>query len=384
MFATSLRCTACGKHANISQAPLMCDSCGGLLATEYDTERMKDELRKKGVASGPRSLWRYLGFLPVEGEHIVTLGEGNTPLVRSGNLARRIGVRKLDFKLEFLNPTGSFKDRGTAVYVSVLKAGGVERAFDDSSGNAGSSLAAYCARAGIACSVYAPRDASPQKLVQTEMYGAKVVRVAGPRSAAHKAALGAWRKRKGTYASHMLSPFFLEGTKTMAFEVAEQNGWDVPDHVVFPVGGGSLFLGAFNGFAQTREMKWTKRIPRLHCIQANACKPIVNAFRHRRSEITAAVESATVAAGIRISNPPWGRFVLEALKKTGGFAEAVNDAEILEAQRTLAKQEGLFAEPTSCAAVAGLKKLVENGEIRPDDSVVVPLTGSGLKQVGAG
>ncbi len=383
MSTATLQCTSCGKDFDVLAAPLLCGVCKkGLLQVRHNLGRVRERVNRYDIARGPKSLWRYVELLPVERESITTLGEGMTPLVRSENLGREWGLTNLSFKLEYSNPTGSFKDRGTSVSVSVLRASGAKEVFDDSSGNAGSSLAAYCARAGIACTIYAPSNASEQKLAQTRVYGAKVVKVKGPRAAASRAALRAWRAGKGSYASHLRSPFFIEGTKTLAFEVAEEHRWDVPDHMVFPVGGGSLLLGAFKGFTELSELNWTKGIPKLHCIQAQTCSPIVDAYQRGRSDVVPAHESTTIAAGIMITDPPWGRQVLEALKSSGGSAVAVSDGEILEAQRLLARCEGLFAEPTSCAALAGLKKLIEKGEISGDESVVLPLTGSGLKQVG--
>jgi threonine synthase len=313
-------------------------------------------------------------------DDIVSLGEGLTPLVKAERYGKSIGLKKLGLKLEFLNPTGSFKDRGTTVNVSMMKELGISSVLDDSSGNAGSSLAAYSAAAGIQCTLYVPQAASKEKLIQAEMYGAKVVRVEGSRSTVTRRAEEAWKSGEAFYASHALSPYFIEGTKTIAFEIAEALvGEGAPDHMVFPVGGGSLLLGAWKGFSELKRLGSLNEVPKLHCIQSESCDPIVMAFKAGAKETSPVEEKDTVAAGIKISNPARGRQVLDAVRRSGGSAESVSDHEILNQQRNASRMAGVFAEPTSCAALAGLVRLLETGVIGADETVVVPLTGSGLK-----
>ena len=377
-----LECTNCGTRCALTDPALLCTECGGLLEVIHDLQEGAPEVsegpEKRGLAD---SLWRYLDLLPVTDEDaVVSLGEGCTPLVDAQRYGKSIGLKRLRLKLEFLNPTGSFKDRGTTVNISRMKELGVQSVLDDSSGNAGSSLAAYSAAAGIACRLYVPQGASKEKLTQAELYGAEIVRVEGSRSAVARRAEDAWKRGEAYYASHALSPYFIEGTKTIAYEIAEElGGENPPDDLVFPVGGGSLLLGAWKGFSELVQLGRLEEVPRLHCVQSESCDPVVRAFKAGRQEIVPVSEGETVAAGIKISNPVRGRQILDAVRKSGGSAESVSDAEILEQQRMVARMAGAFAEPTSCAALAGLVRLRRNGVIGEDESVVVPLTGSGLK-----
>lgn len=344
---------------------------------EVTRELQEGEALKREAET--RSLWRYSALLPVKDRSsIVSLGEGLTPLVKSERYGRAIGAESLSLKLEFMNPTGSFKDRGTTVNVSRMRELGISSALDDSSGNAGSSLAAYCAKGGIRCKLFVPSKASEEKLTQAEMYGAEIVRIDGPRAEVAMRAEKAWRGGEAFYASHALSPYFIEGTKTVAYEVAETG---LPEHMVFPVGGGSLLLGAWKGFSELKALGRVSALPKLHCIQSEACDPVVRAFKKGSRITTPAEDGETIAAGIRISNPVRGAQVLEAVRESGGTAESVSDEEILKEQRRAATNAGVFAEPTSCAALAGVVRLVERGVIGKDEGVVVPLTGSGLKDM---
>jgi threonine synthase len=194
-----------------------------------------------------------------------------------------------------------------------------------------------------------------------------------------KAAENAWRTTGVYYASHNLSAFFLEGMKTFAYEISEDLEWEVPDHVVFPVGGGALLTGAWKGFEELLQLGWINRLPRLHCVQSQACMPIVAAFDNAASKVTPAEEGETIAGGIRITNPARGKQILQALRRSKGHAVAVSDEAILQHQKALARNEGIFAEPTSCAALAGLEKLLDNGALATDESVIVAITGFGLK-----
>jgi threonine synthase len=381
--SSHLVCASCGTSYALAEKVLLCTKCGGLLDVTYELDGLHGEPWRRAGHGLRNSLWRYGELLPVSDRGaIVSLGEGHTPLVAVERYGQSIGVKGLSLKLEFMNPTGSFKDRGTTVNVSKIRELGISSVLDDSSGNAGSSLAAYSAAAGIQCRLYVPTLVSREKLVQAEMYGATIVRVDGARSEVAKRAEEAWRSGDAFYASHALSPYFIEGTKTIAYEIAEEFGTrSAPDHMVFPVGGGSLLLGAWKGFSELKSLGRLEKIPKLHCIQSDACDPVVRAFKAGKPETSPVAEKETVAAGIRISNPARGRQVLSALRGSRGSAESVSDAEILDQQRNAARMAGAFAEPTSCAALAGLARLRANGVIGPGETVVVPLTGSGLKDI---
>ena len=358
----------------------MCSKCGGVLDARYDLGEIQRKSDKRLLKNRTRSLWRYREFLPIEkDESIVSMGEGLTPLKKVSSYAASIGLSDLVLKLDFLNPTGSFKDRGTTVSVSKLRELKIRAVMDDSSGNAGCSLAAYCAAAAIDCTLYVPATAPREKLLQAEIYGAKIVKITGSRTDVARAAQDAWKASGLYYASHNLSPFFFEGMKTLAYEIAEDLGWRVPDHVVFPVGTGALLAGAGKGFEELVQLGWVDRVPKLHCIQSEACMPIVEAFRKGSMLVTPATEGETIAGGIRISNPARGSQVLQALRRTQGEAASVTDEAIARHQRLLARREGIFAEPSSCAALAGVEKLLEADAVDSHELVVVPLTGFGLK-----
>jgi threonine synthase len=380
MPARGLTCTACKATYSLSEKLVVCSKCGNVLDLVYDLSSVAGRSREELLTNRVRSIWRYREMLPIDSEKfIVSLGEGLTPLRKASQYSTSMGLSNLALKLDFLNPTGSFKDRGTSVSVSKIKQLGIRAVLDDSSGNAGASLAAYCAAARIACTLYVPAAAPSEKLLQAEIYGAKVVKVTGSRTGVAKAADSVWKSSNLHYASHNLSPFFFDGMKTLAYEIAEDLDWQSPDHVVFPVGAGVLMAGAYKGFQDLVMLGWMDRVPKLHCVQSEACMPIVEAFQHGKSHVEPAVEGETVAGGIRISSPGRGDQVLQAIRASNGTAVAVTDEALLMHQVLLARTEGIFAEPTSCAALAGMAKLLEMSVISPQDSVVVPLTGFGLK-----
>ncbi|MBA3234638.1 MAG: threonine synthase [Chloroflexi bacterium] len=331
-------------------------------------------LHTDALGSEP-GLWRYAAWLPVE--RPVVLGEVMTPLVTAPETNTGGNV---SLKLEYLLPTGSFKDRGMAVLVSWLRQLDIRRVVNDSSGNAGASLAGYSARAGIECEVYAPQGNSSAKLAQIEAYGGTLVRVRGSRSAAQEAARRA--AEQDVYATHMFHPFFLAGTETFAFELWEQTDGETPEAIVFPLGGGSLLLGAANGFRRLVDAGLTGRVPRLVGVQADLCPPLADAFESGARDPVRGGRGGSIAEGIMIQEPPRGRQVLEAVRATGGSITAVDDAAI-EAARVTLGRAGFSVEPTSATAYAGLRKLRKLGIIRADERVVVALTGSGLKSADA-
>ncbi len=375
-------CARCRRRRPWEASLWRCPACGGPLELAE-----RPPFRPDAVRPDEPTLWRYRAMIPLPpplpqqqppergNAEPVSLGEGGTPLVEV-----ELPEGAFLAKLEFLMPTGSFKDRGTAALVSCLRAWGVERVHDDSSGNAAASLAAYCARAGIACTLYVPASASPAKLGQIEAYGARLVRVAGPREAATKAAEEAARRGGSVYASHAYHPFILEGTKTLAYELWEQRA--VPDALVLPTGHGTLLLGAYRGFLDLKTAGLIERLPRLVAAQAAACAPLRDAVERGLDDVppewAGRPSGATVAEGLRIPRPPRAPEILRALRETGGAAVAVDDDEIVRAREALARR-GILVEPTSAVAVAGWRKLIAQGVLGATERVVIPLTGSGLK-----
>jgi threonine synthase len=275
--------------------------------------------------------------------------------------------------MEYVAPTGSFKDRGASMLVSALRAARVGQVIEDSSGNAAASLAAYCAQAGMACRIFAPAGASPVKLAQATACGAQVVQVAGGRQAARHAAQQT--RQSGAYVGHAYNPFFVAGLRTIAFESWQQLG-RVPESVVVPVGNGTLFLGLYHGFLHLQRAGVSERVPRMFAVQSNAAEPICRAFRRDLDQPVSVRAGDTIADGARVVDPPRGAEVLAGLKATGGIAVSVSDREIRWVVDAMARK-GILIEPTSGLGLAGLRKL--DKVIQPDEVVLVPLTGSGLK-----
>jgi len=300
------------------------------------------------------------------------MNEGFTPLEEvefNGNRAL--------IKIDYLFPTGSYKDRGATVLMSKMKEWGVQKVVEDSSGNAGSAIAAYCARAGIECEIYVPQVTSSEKTVQIQAYGATLRKVPGSREKTAEVAMGA--ASKIPYASHCWNPFFLHGTKTFAFEVWEQMGWKAPDVLVLPVGHGTLLLGANIGFKELKEARMIRRIPRLLGVQSASCAPLYRAFQKGWTEPRPIEKRETVAEGIAIAEPVRGRQILDAIRQTDGEILTVTEKEIGMALKEMGRR-GHFIEPTSAATIAGLKKYL--GKKRRRETVVSTLTGTGLKSVG--
>ena len=328
-------------------------------------------LKRGEIDSSDNSLWRYRKALLVDAGDAVTMGEGWTPLVR----AAWDGVAVL-FKLDFMMPTGSFKDRGMTVMVSYLKSRGIAEVLEDSSGNAGASLSAYCARAGMRCRILVPETASYPKIAQIAACGADVLTIKGSRQDVADAALA--MSRELFYASHNWQPFFTEGTKTLAYELWEQLGFRAPDSVVMPVGYGANVLGCDRGFSELLRNGEIKRMPRLYGVQAANCAPYFAAFRAGVEHFVPVAVSATVAEGVASSRPTRMREVLVPVRASGGEIIAVTEDEIVRALAALARM-GFYVEPTSAVAAAGLSQLLARGVIGSGETTVLVLTGSGLK-----
>jgi threonine synthase len=318
-----------------------------------------------------RSLWRYSAALPVDVPDPITMGEGLTPLV---SRAWR-GVPSL-FKLEWFSPTGSFKDRGASVMVSILRAQGVTKVLEDSSGNGGAAIAAYAAAGGLKAKILVPAATAEDKTVQMRAYGAEIELIPGTRQDASDAAV---REAETIfYAGHNWQPFFLQGTKTLAYELWEDLGFAAPDNVVIPTGAGSNIIGCDIGFSELHRRREIARLPRLFAAQPENCAPLHASFEARSEDLVPVEVRPTIAEGASIASPVRAREVLAALRRSRGATVAVSEAEIEKALFGLGRI-GLYAEPTSALAAAALTKLIERGVIRPNETTVVVLTGSGLK-----
>jgi threonine synthase len=318
-----------------------------------------------------RSLWRYRAALPVEIAKPITLGEGCTPLVQQawGNL-------RPYFKLEWFNPTGSFKDRGSAVMLSFLRQIGVDAILEDSSGNGGSSMAGLGAAGGMRVKILAPASTSPAKIAQVRAYGAEIQLVEGPREASEAEAIR--QSNETFYASHNWQPLFLEGTKSLAYELWEDLNFRAPDSVVIPVGAGSSLLGCAFGFRELMKAGQIAKLPRLFVTQPLNCSPIDASFKAGVDTPVPRDVHKTIAEGTAIKHPMRLREIIGALHESGGGTVALTEEEIVAALRRLSRQ-GLFTEPTSASAAAALDKLSDSKLIKANETTVVLLTGNGLK-----
>ncbi|MFB6266869.1 MAG: pyridoxal-phosphate dependent enzyme [Halodesulfurarchaeum sp.] len=373
-FGPDLVCRACGRtYPPGPGEPWRCE-CGHALDFDPGLDRDPPPVPENPPErlDRDRGLWAFEAFLPIPRQ--VTLGEGFTPLVQAPNW-------EASFKLEYVFPSGSFKDRGATTTISRAAALGVERVVEDSSGNAGAAIAQYAARAGIEARIYVPEGVKPSKLAAIERTGADPVRVSGDRSAVTAACLEAVEDGEGWYASHAWNPAFYAGTATVAMEIAAQRGWSAPDAMVFPVGHGTLFLGAYRGFAALLEAGWIDSMPRLLGVQAAGVAPVVAAVgagAASESAVSDADGRNDLADGIQIEEPARLAQLQEAVTATDGAVIPIDEEATHRALDAL-HRAGFHVEPTSAVAVAGLEAYRERGAIAPDADVVVPLTGSGLK-----
>ncbi|MDR0769936.1 MAG: threonine synthase [Burkholderiales bacterium] len=360
-----LLCEHCAASFSTETPRWRCD-CGGTLTLESAAHFDIAALRERAP-----TLWRYAEALPVPVADAVSLGEGLTPLLP---LAGSWG--DAHFKLDFMMPTGSYKDRGSTMMISQLKRWGLTEIIEDSSGNAGASVAAYSARAGIDARIFIPAYTSAGKAMQIALYGAALNKVPGTREDATAAALAATQNT--FYASHNWSPYFIHGVKTLAFELWEQLDFQVPDAVIVPAGNGSLVLGCHTGFSELRNAGMIDRLPRIIAVQAARCAPLARAWQQWMNDPVPVNKEVSIAEGIASATPIRGRAVLAAIRETNGLFVTVEEHEILDGLKTAAAA-GLYIEPTSAVAPAALTKLRAQGDLGSGDTVVVELTGSGLK-----
>jgi threonine synthase len=360
-------CSNCQRFYPPQSTRWRCD-CGSFLDLEFESRFPIKKILKRSP-----TLWRYRETIPIRNDRsVISMNEGFTPL----DEIEFNGYRVL-LKIDYLFPTGSYKDRGATVLISKMKEWGVHKVVEDSSGNAGSAIAAYCAKAGIECEIYVPNSTSSRKLIQIQTYGATLKKIQGSREKTAERAMEA--ASKTPYASHCWNPFFLHGTKTFAFEVWEQMNWRTPDTLVLPIGHGTLFLGTHLGFKELKEAGMIKRLPKMVGIQSASCAPIFQAFREGWRETQTIEKKETIAEGIAIAKPVRGRQILEVIRETGGKVLAVTEKEIKETLKEMGRK-GHFIEPTSAVTIAGLKKYLREKSRR--ETVVSTLTGMGLKSTG--
>ena len=379
-FTTLLECSLEGTRYPADQLLTLSDA-GKPLLVRYDLEALGKAVDKQTLAARPEDIWRYREFLPVrEAENIVSLGEAMTPLVPLPSIAAGLGASEIIVKDEGRLPTGSFKARGLCLAVSMAKELGVTRAAMPTNGNAGAALAAYCSRAGIETFVFCPDDTPEVNVREIALQGARVWRVNGLINDCGKI-VGEGKEKAGWFdISTLKEPYRIEGKKTMGLELAEQLGWDVPDVIFYPTGGGTGLIGMWKAFAELEAIGWigAKR-PRMVAVQAEGCAPIVKAYEDGVEHADLWPDASTIASGIRVPVAIGDFLILRAVRESNGFAIAVSDQSIDAAHQQVAREEGLLLCPEGAATFAAYKKALDEGRIGKDERAVLFNCGSGLK-----
>ena len=384
MNVTHLYCSACGEKYEPNKLYNLC-VCGKPLLVAYDLEAASKSLTKESLASRTATLWRYEEVLPVVNKsNQLSLGEGWTPLHKAEKLGAKYGFPNLYIKDESINPTQSFKARGMALAVSMAKELGVKKVAAPSAGNAAGALSAYAALAGMECHIFVPSDTPKAFIIECEVLGASVNLVDGLITDCGKI-VGERKEKEGWFdVSTLKEPYRIEGKKTMGYELAEQMNWTLPDVVLYPTGGGTSLVGMWKAFDEMEQMGWiSSKRPRMVVVQAEGCAPIVKAFEQNLNHGVDIPNAHTVASGLRVPKAIGDFIMLDILRKSGGTAVSVSDSELVAGAREIGALEGIFAAPEGGALLAALNKMLERGDVRQDEKIVLFNTGSGIKYLEA-
>jgi threonine synthase len=381
LFVTHIECTVCGRSHEAGRVLTVCAGCGQMLAVRYDLARAAAAVTKDELRQRPPGMYRFRELLPLAGdEEPVTLGEGGTPLLPLPRLAAHLGLRHLWAKDEGQNPTGTFKARGLGMAITKARTLGVRGLMIPSAGNAGGAAAVYGARAGIPVAVVVPRDTPDAAVAEAALAGAHVFTVDGTIAAAGRVTAAVAPALGWLDLATLKEPYRLEGKKTMGLELAEQLGWDAPDVLVYPTGGGTGLVGIWKAYDELAAMGWVKAAPpRFVAVQAEGCAPLVRAWEDKAETTTMWENPVTNAPGLRVPGPFAGRQMLRILRETDGFPRGVSDESIVEAQRLMARVEGTWTAPEAAATLAALVQMKDEGLISTTIRVVLVLTGAGIK-----
>ncbi len=382
-FVKGLECRECGEK--YPKQPLhVCEACFGPLEIVYDYDAIKKSISREKIASRDRNLWRYRELLPIDGEPQVGLHSGYTPLVRARRLGDALGVKELYIKDDSVNhPTFSYKDRVVAVAISKAIEFGFDTVSCASTGNLANSVAAHAAQAGLNCYVFIPEGLEQGKIIGSSIYGPRTVAIKGNYDDVNRLCSEIADKYGWAFVNVNLRPYYSEGAKTQAFEIAEQLGWKLPKHIVVASAGGTILPKLAKAFKELIQVGLVEDSgSRIYSAQAAGCAPIINALQ-KGTDLISPVKPNTIASSIAIGNPADGYYVLQAVRESGGWGESVTDAEILEGIKLLARTEGIFTEPAGGTEVAVTKKLIQKGRIPRDESVVISITGNGYKTLEA-
>ena len=378
-----LRCRECGKTWG-NQPRSICDDCFSPLEVSYDYDAVRGEFTREKISQRPPNIWRYSELLPLPQDFQPTLPVGFTPLLTAPKLAKALGTRKLFVKNDAVClPTLSFKDRVVSVALSQARAFGFDTVSCSSTGNLANSVAAQAARNGFKAWIFIPADLEAAKILNTQVYGAKVVRIAGSYDQVNRLCSQIADEHQWGFVNVNLRPYYAEGSKTVGFEIAEQLGWRLPDNVVVPMAGGSLIVKIKKAFDEliTLGLVDPKQV-KFFGAQATGCSPISTAVKNGNAEIEPQ-RPATIARSLAIGNPADGHYAIKVITKSGGWSEDVSDAEVVESIQLLAETEGVFTETAGGVTVGCTRKLVRDGRISPDETTVVCITGNGLKTTDA-
>jgi threonine synthase len=379
----ALQCRICGARYPVEPLTI-CEECFGPLEPAYDLDAVDGDLFRKQAEAGPRTLWRYEPLLP-GGPTMerVDLGAGFTPLRRADRLAERLGLERLWIKDDSVNPSYSFKDRVVSVALTMARAFGFEAVSCASTGNLANATAAHAAKAGIDCYVFVPDDLERAKILATEAYGAKVVAVKGSYDDVNRLCSEVADALPWAFVNVNMRPFYAEGSKSLGFETAEQLGWRLPDHVVVPVASGALLTKIHRAFSELIAIGAVDARPyRVSGAQPEGCRPVAQAFEDGTEEVSP-VKPSTIARSLAIGNPADGYFALQVARETSGAITWCSEDQIREGMMLLAETEGVFTETAGGVTIACLRRLIEEGTIRPDEETVAYATGNGYKTIEA-
>jgi threonine synthase len=379
-FFTSLKCRECGRHYP-KEALHVCEFCFGPLEVEYDYEAVKTVLSRERIQARPPTMWRYRELLPIEGEPTIGFDVGFTPLVKAPRLAQRLGLRDVWIKNDTVNyPTLSFKDRVVSVALSRARELDFDVVACASTGNLANSVAANAASGGLKSYVFIPADLETGKVLGSLVYGTNVIGIHGTYDEVNRLCSEIAGKYGWAFVNVNIRPYYAEGSKAMGFEIAEQLGWRLPDHVVVPMAGGSLITKIHKAFKEFVELGLVDDHDyHIHGAQAQGCAPIVNAYKAGTDIIKPVSKPHTIVKSLAIGNPADGFYSIQTMKQTGGWAENPGDEEVVAGIRLLAETEGVFAETAGGVTVAAAKRLAQLGKLKRDESVVLCITGHGLK-----
>lgn len=374
-----LKCRECGRtYEKIPNH--VCEFCFGPLECEYDYELIRQSVSRQSIENGPPTMWRYAELMPLDKEPTVGRHVGFTPLIHAKNLGRELGLTNLWLKNDSVShPTLSFKDRVVSVAVSKAVEFGFDTVACASTGNLANSLAAHAAEAGLRCVVFIPSDIEMSKVVNTLVYGAHVVAVRGNYDEVNRLCSEIGDLYRWAFVNINIRPYYGDGSKTFAYEIAEQLGWRSPDHVIVPVAGSSLITKILNGLKEFEMLGLIDSVKtKIYAAQASGCAPVTTAIKNGEDFIRP-VKPNTIAKSIAIGNPADGYYGIKVCRESGGWGEDVSDPEIVEGMKLLAASEGVFTETAGGVTVAVLRKLLEQGRIGRDELTVASITGNGLK-----